>query len=74
VGNQEGTARDDPTEGADMAITITREARDTIYEEVLIELSASGDIWAEMQSGDYEAAERTRRRLADDMRLLDDLG
>ena len=57
-----------------MAITIDREQRDAIYEEVLTELTGTGDIWAELQSGDYEVACRTRDRLADDMRLLDDLG
>lgn len=57
-----------------MAITITREQRNAIYEEILTELSGSGDVWAEMQSGNYDAARRTRRRLEDDMRLLDDLG
>jgi hypothetical protein len=62
------------TEGNDMAITIDRKARDALYEEILTELSGSGDVWTEMQSGDYEAARRTRRRLEDDMRLLDDIG
>jgi hypothetical protein len=57
-----------------VAITIDREQRDAIYEEILTELTGTGDIWAELQSGDYDAARRTRDRLADDMRLLDDLG
>jgi hypothetical protein len=57
-----------------VAITIDREQRDAIYEEVLTELTGSGDVWAEMQSGDYDAARRTRDRLVGDMRLLDDLG
>jgi len=57
-----------------MAITIDRTARDALYEEVLTELTGSGDVWAEMQAGDYDAARRTRDRLLDDMRLLDDIG
>ncbi len=57
-----------------MAIEIGREQRDAIYQEILTELSGSGDIWEELQSGDYEAARRTRRRLEDDMRVLDDIG
>ena len=51
-----------------MAITIDRTARDAIYEEILTELSGSGDIWTEMQSGDYEAVRRTRRRLEESCR------
>jgi hypothetical protein len=43
-------------EGAEMAITIDRTARDALYEEVLTELTGSGDVWAEMQAGDYDAA------------------
>ena len=35
-----------------MAITIDRTARDALYEEVLTELTGSGDVWAEMQAGD----------------------
>lgn len=62
------------TEGASTAITIGREQRDAIYEEVLTDVSGSGDVWAEMQSGDYGAARRTRDRLVGDMRLLDDIG
>jgi hypothetical protein len=57
-----------------VAITINREQRNAIYEEILTELTGSGDIWAELQAGGYEAARRTRDRLSDDMRLLDDLG
>lgn len=57
-----------------MAITIDREQRDAIYEEVLTDLTGSGDVWAELASGNYEAARRTRDRLVGDMRLLDDLG
>lgn len=57
-----------------MAITIHREQRDAIYDEVMTDLTGSGDVWVLLQSGDYEAAKRIRRRLADDMRLLDDLG
>jgi hypothetical protein len=57
-----------------MAIEIGREQREAIYEELMDELTGSGDIWTEVQAGKYEAARRTRRRLEDDMRLLDDLG
>lgn len=51
-----------------MAITIDRTAGDALCEELLMELTGSGDIWAEMQSGNYDAARRTRDRLLDDMR------
>jgi hypothetical protein len=57
-----------------MAITIDRGQRDAVYEEVLTDLTGSGDVWAELASGNYDAARRTRDRLVGDMRLLDDLG
>jgi hypothetical protein len=57
-----------------VAIRITREQRDAIYEEIMTEISGSGDVHVEMESGDYAAARRTRRRHQDAMRLLDDLG
>ena len=57
-----------------MALTIGQEARDAIRNEILTELSASGDIWITLRAGDYEAARRLRDRLVDEMRLLDDLG
>jgi hypothetical protein len=57
-----------------MGITIGREQRDAIYEEVLTDLSGIGDLWIAFAEGDYETARRYRRRFEDDMRLLDDLG
>jgi hypothetical protein len=57
-----------------VTITIDRERRDAIYEELLTELSGSGDVWTQLRTGKYEEARRTRRRLEDAMRLLDDLG
>jgi chromosome condensin MukBEF ATPase and DNA-binding subunit MukB len=57
-----------------MAITINREQRDAIYQEILTDLNGVGDIWIALHSEDYETARRFRRRFEDDMRLLDDLG
>ena len=57
-----------------MAVTINREQRDAIYEEVLTDLSGVGDIWIAIDGEDYDKAQEYRRRFEQDMRLLDDLG
>lgn len=57
-----------------MAIKLSREQRDAIYAEIMLDLSGTGDIQIELDNGDYEAARRHRRRFEDDMRLLDDIG
>jgi hypothetical protein len=57
-----------------MAVTITDEQRDAIYEEVLSDLSGVGDILLLLSRQDHEAARTHRRRFEDDMRLLDDHG
>ena len=57
-----------------MAVTIDREQRDAIYEEVLTDLTGVGDIWIALDGADYEKAREYRRRFERDMRLLDDLG
>jgi hypothetical protein len=55
------------------AITITRAQRDAIYGELLVELTAVGDIYIVLDRGDYEKARRLREHFVEDMRLLDDL-
>jgi hypothetical protein len=55
-------------------ITLNRDQRDAIHGELLLDLSGTGDIRVEIDKGDYQAAQRLRRRYEGDMRLLDDLG
>ncbi len=57
-----------------MAITINREQRDAVYQEIMLDLSGVGDIFHALNGDDYEKAREYRRRFEDDMRLLDDLG
>lgn len=58
-----------------MALTITKEQRDALYDQILDRLSGIGDIELTIQSENYTAAERLSREYSDDLRLLlDDLG
>jgi hypothetical protein len=58
-----------------MAIQLTREQRDAIYEEVVVDLSGLTDLWTEFDAKqNYERAQELRQRFERDMRLLDDLG
>lgn len=57
-----------------MAVKVGREQRDAIHAEVMGVLTGTGDVYLELERGDYEAARRLRRRFEDAMRLLDDLG
>lgn len=56
------------------AITISRAQRDAIYEEVLNDLGAIGDIGVCLENQNFNQARRYRQDFEDDMRLLDDLG
>ena len=57
-----------------MAITINREQRDAMYQEVALDLNGLTDLWTEFDDGNYERAKELRQRFVFDMRLLDDLG
>jgi hypothetical protein len=57
-----------------MAISISREQRDAIYHEVVLDLNGLTDLWTEFEAGNYERARELRQRFVLDMRLLDDLG
>lgn len=57
-----------------MTIKIDRSQRDAIYAQIRTDLSGAGDVFLSVEAGDFDAARRTRRRLEDDMRLLDDIG
>ncbi|NLT05160.1 MAG: hypothetical protein GXY03_02500 [Solirubrobacterales bacterium] len=55
-------------------VRLSREQRDAIYGEILVDLTAVGDIYLKLSEGDIDGAWRVRQRVEDDMRLLDDLG
>jgi hypothetical protein len=57
-----------------MAISISREQREAIYQEVVLDLNGLTDLWTEFEAGNYERAKELRQRFVFDMRLLDDLG
>ena len=57
-----------------MAITINREQRDAMHQEVTLDLNGLTDLWTEFNNGNYERAKELRQRFVFDLRLLDDLG
>ena len=57
-----------------MAITINRDQRDAMYQEVVLDLNGLTDLWTEFDAGNYDRAKELRQRFMFDMRLLDDLG
>jgi hypothetical protein len=57
-----------------MALTITKEQRDVIYDHILSRISGIGDIWLAVGAKNYEDAQRLGREYGDDLRLMDDLG
>jgi hypothetical protein len=57
-----------------MPVPITRAQRDAIYEMVIMHLSAIGDVWLSVKRRDFADAKEMGGKVADDLRLLDDLG
>jgi hypothetical protein len=58
-----------------MAVTITVEQRDALYDRILSRLSGIDDIWLAASRADYDTADRLGREYSDELRLvLDDLG
>ena len=57
-----------------MGITIGREQRDAIYQEVVLDLNGWTDLWTEFNRGNFDRARELRTRFELDMRLLDDIG
>jgi hypothetical protein len=57
-----------------MTVTITRAQRDALYEEMLTDLTAVGDIHLELDKGNGEDARQLWRRFEAELRLLDQLG
>ncbi|HEX7297679.1 MAG TPA: hypothetical protein VF257_01650 [Solirubrobacteraceae bacterium] len=55
-------------------MTITRAQRYAIYEMVINHLTAIGDVWLGVHGRDFADAKRLRRKFAEDLRLLQDLG
>lgn len=57
------------------ALTITREQRDSLYDEISSGLPGIGDVWLAVEAEDFAAATRLGREFADDLELvLNDLG
>jgi hypothetical protein len=59
-----------------VTVTIGRERRHVLYDQVVADLSAAGDLHIELRAGDEraEAARLLRRQFFGDMRLLDEIG
>jgi len=57
-----------------MALSITGEQRDAIYEEVLNDLCGIGDVALLIGRGEYGSAREQGCRFVEDLCLLDDLG
>jgi hypothetical protein len=57
-----------------MPVTITRVQRDAIYELIIARLTAIGDVWLSVKRREFADAKRMGRELAEDLRLLGDLG
>jgi hypothetical protein len=57
-----------------VAVTIAREQRNVLYDQLVADLSAVGDIHIDLREGRCDAARALRRRYFDEMRLLDEIG
>jgi len=56
-----------------MGITINRRYRDAIYDGLMTDLSAIGDIFSHLHNDEPAKARRLHRRFTAELRLLDDL-
>ncbi|HEY4812483.1 MAG TPA: hypothetical protein VIH71_15640 [Solirubrobacteraceae bacterium] len=57
-----------------MGITINRRYRDALYDGLMTDLSAIGDIFSHLHNDEPAKARRLHRRFTAELRLLDDLG
>jgi hypothetical protein len=58
-----------------MAVTISPEQREALYDRILDRLSGIGDVWVAVSTDDFDTADRLGREYSDELRLvLDDLG
>ena len=56
------------------SVTVTRELRDALRADLLLDITGIGDIHRLLRAGRFTDAQSYRRRFEDDTRLLDDLG
>jgi hypothetical protein len=57
-----------------MHVTINRHDRDVIYDGLMTDLSAIGDVFIDLHNDEPASAKRLYRRFEVELRLLDDLG
>jgi hypothetical protein len=57
-----------------MHVTINRRDRDAIYDGLVTDLSAIGDVFIDLHNDEPVSAKRLYRRFEVELRLLDDLG
>lgn len=57
-----------------MSLTINRRDRDALYDGLMTDLTAIGDIFTDLHNDEPVPAKRLRRRFEVELRLLDDLG
>jgi hypothetical protein len=57
-----------------MSITINRRYRDALYDGLMTDFTAIGDIFSHLHNDEPNHARRLHRRFAAELRLLDDLG
>ncbi|HSZ04753.1 MAG TPA: hypothetical protein VK778_06070 [Solirubrobacteraceae bacterium] len=57
-----------------MDITINRRYRDALYDGLMTDFTAIGDIFSHLHNDEPSHARRLHRRFAAELRLLDDLG
>jgi hypothetical protein len=57
-----------------MSVTITREQREVLWENVVTDLNGIGDIYVALHNEQWAKARALRMRFEADMRLLDDIG
>lgn len=57
-----------------MHVTINRRDRDAIYDGLMTDLSAIGDVFIDLHNDEPASAKRLYRRFEVELRLLDDLG
>lgn len=57
-----------------MCVTINRRDRDAIYDGLMTDLAAIGDVFIDLHNDEPASAKRLYRRFEVELRLLDDLG
>jgi hypothetical protein len=57
-----------------MSLTINRTDRDALYDGLMTDLSAIGDVFIDLHNDEPASAKRLYRRFEVELRLLDDLG